>query len=72
MTNESFTVNNEFTIQRCPHNEENPYTQISRALIRDDSIRHSEFQDTENQDDKERTRVNSSLDKFFTWFKGGI
>jgi len=26
------------TIQRCPHDKENPYAQISRALIRDDSI----------------------------------
>lgn len=26
------------TIQRCPHDAENPYAQISRSLIRDDSI----------------------------------
>jgi hypothetical protein len=29
---------NEFTIQRCPHDKENPYAQISRDLIRDESI----------------------------------
>lgn len=29
------------TIQRCPHDEENPYAQISRALIRDESISFS-------------------------------
>ena len=30
--------NNEDTIQRCPHDEENPYAQISRELIRDMTI----------------------------------
>lgn len=29
---------NEITIERCPHDAENPYAQISRALIRDASI----------------------------------
>ncbi len=28
----------DFTIQRCPHDEENPYAQISNNLIRDTSI----------------------------------
>jgi hypothetical protein len=31
-------VSNNDTIQRCPHDSENPYAQISRALIRDESI----------------------------------
>jgi hypothetical protein len=39
ITNENLPVNeDEATIQRCPHDEENPYAQISRDLIRDASI----------------------------------
>lgn len=39
ITNEALPVNEEeATIQRCAHDEENPYALISRALIRDASI----------------------------------
>lgn len=32
------TFDPDATIERCPHDEENPYAQISRALIRDENI----------------------------------
>lgn len=40
MTQEDVNVKPEVndSIQRCPHDKENPYAQISRALIRDNSI----------------------------------
>lgn len=32
------TVQTESTIQRCPHDKENPYVMINRSLIRDESL----------------------------------
>ncbi len=39
ITNHDYSVNNDdSTIERCPHDEENPYAQINRDLIRDMTI----------------------------------
>lgn len=36
--NAKLECNEEFTIQRCPHDKENPYVMVSRDLIRNNSI----------------------------------
>lgn len=38
MTSAEFESEDNNTIQRCPHDKENPYSQINRDLIRDQSI----------------------------------